>query len=259
MPCDVLRFSDAWSGYNPAIDTIISGNPAGEHTQLHFPTPFLGGMGGGIGRPVLDRDDHRVFPFSYISPVSPLQKWFLDKRGLASGFAVGRALIAQYGVVKTFVVVGFTYLGVCLLTIPVLRVPPPGYSLKGITVDTVKGTENLNMIVKGAETEGSTDTGEGEEKAAVNVDVQEGKEGNEVGGGMGDGNGDGEAKQAVLEVSPTSPLAAMQAMNLVDAISSIKNQFHKDANEASTINAVFAIFTALGRISIPYLVRLHRP
>ncbi|KAJ3302643.1 hypothetical protein HDU93_006584, partial [Gonapodya sp. JEL0774] len=33
----------------------------------------------------------------------------------------------------------------------------------------------------------------------------------------------------------------------------IKNQFHKDANEASTINAVFAIFNALGRISIPYL------
>ncbi|TPX36006.1 hypothetical protein SmJEL517_g01798 [Synchytrium microbalum] len=97
------------------------------------------------------------FGLTYISPVSPLQKWFPDWRGLASGFAVagfgGGTLVASYfisylittyGVGYSFLVTGITYAVVMLLCVPFFRVPPPGYQVGAINVNVVKGEAAIN-------------------------------------------------------------------------------------------------------------------
>ncbi|TPX43415.1 hypothetical protein SeMB42_g04736 [Synchytrium endobioticum] len=96
------------------------------------------------------------FGLTYISPVSPLQKWFPDHRGLASGFAVagfgGGTLIASYfityliniyGVGYSFLITGFVYAGIMYLCIPFFRIPPPGYAVKSMGVDQIKGSDNV--------------------------------------------------------------------------------------------------------------------
>ncbi|XP_055340902.1 L-lactate transporter-like [Paramacrobiotus metropolitanus] len=102
---------------------------------------------------------------SYISPVSPLQKWFPEMRGVAAGLAVcgfgagsvfspytQRELIGpEYantgkvflGLELTFVILGSCYFVIMTTSALVLRMPPPGYTVKGVTVYTVKGAENL--------------------------------------------------------------------------------------------------------------------
>ncbi|KAJ3111613.1 hypothetical protein HDU96_005519, partial [Phlyctochytrium bullatum] len=105
---------------------------------------------------------------AYIAPVSPLQKWFPEIRGLAAGFAVcgfgGGSIIAPYtqkaligpdfaklgdpgknlGVPLTFVVLGSVYFVLMVGAGVVLRMPPPGYEVNGITIDTVKGAERAD-------------------------------------------------------------------------------------------------------------------
>lgn len=80
----------------------------------------------------------------YISPVSALQKWFPDKRGLAGGFAVcgfgaGSIVISKVqlplidllGLPLTFVTLGSIYFILMIISACVLRTPPPNYSLGG--------------------------------------------------------------------------------------------------------------------------------
>ncbi|KAJ9071783.1 hypothetical protein DSO57_1033596 [Entomophthora muscae] len=75
----------------------------------------------------------------YISPVSALQKWFPDKRGLGSGFAVcgfgaGSIVLAlvplplskQVGLALTFVILGLVFFVLMAGASLVLRTPPPG-------------------------------------------------------------------------------------------------------------------------------------
>lgn len=76
----------------------------------------------------------------FISPVSALQKWFPDRRGLASGIAVcgfgagslasaelESFLIQSLDLPLTFVVLGVAYF-ICIVTAGlILRTPPPGY------------------------------------------------------------------------------------------------------------------------------------
>ncbi|XP_055357334.1 L-lactate transporter-like [Paramacrobiotus metropolitanus] len=107
---------------------------------------------------------------SYISPVSPLQKWFPEMRGIAAGLAVcgfgagsifspytQKALIGpdyaktgqiNLGIELTFVILGSCYFVIMALCAMVLRMPPPGYVVKGVTVHTVKGAENLFVAKK---------------------------------------------------------------------------------------------------------------
>jgi len=78
----------------------------------------------------------------YISPVSVLQKWFPDRRGLASGIAVcgfGAGSIAAakiqirlidaLGLPLTFVVLGSIYFALMTISSIVLRTPPPNFSI----------------------------------------------------------------------------------------------------------------------------------
>lgn len=76
----------------------------------------------------------------FISPVSALQKWFPDRRGLASGIAVAgfgagslvsskleMFLIEQMDLPLTFVILGVAYFMCILMAGMILRTPPPGY------------------------------------------------------------------------------------------------------------------------------------
>ncbi|KAF9121078.1 hypothetical protein BGW39_010865 [Mortierella sp. 14UC] len=88
---------------------------------------------------------------SYISPVSALQKWFPDRRGVAAGLAVSGfgagsivmakipdPLAAAVGLPLTFVVLGSFYFVVMVICAFVFRVPPPGYVVNGLDVWAVR-------------------------------------------------------------------------------------------------------------------------
>ncbi|KAK3842467.1 MAG: major facilitator superfamily domain-containing protein [Linnemannia gamsii] len=88
---------------------------------------------------------------SYISPVSALQKWFPDRRGVAAGLAVSGfgagsivmakipdPLAAAVGLPMTFVVLGLFYFVVMVICALVFRIPPPGYVVNGLDVWAVR-------------------------------------------------------------------------------------------------------------------------
>lgn len=88
----------------------------------------------------------------YISPVSPLQKWFIERRGAAAGLAVcgfgaGSILapflqkwaITALGLPLAFVFIGSIYFVVMSISALVLRMPPPNYIVDGMSIDTIKG------------------------------------------------------------------------------------------------------------------------
>ncbi len=97
----------------------------------------LGGCGCGIG---------------FTTPVAPLLRWFPDRRGMATGFAVmgfgGGAIIGaplavrlmrafagptSVGVAETFAVLGAIYFVAMLTGALIMRVPPPGWTPPGWT------------------------------------------------------------------------------------------------------------------------------
>ncbi|KAK3813378.1 MAG: oxalate/formate antiporter [Benniella sp.] len=87
---------------------------------LYFGYGVLGGAGLGL---------------CYISPVSALQKWFPDRRGLAAGSIILakilQPLIVAIGLPLTFVL-GCCYFGAMLICAMVFRVPPPRFQVNGM-------------------------------------------------------------------------------------------------------------------------------
>ena len=98
----------------------------------------LGGIGLGLG---------------YISPVSTLIKWFLDRPGMATGLAImgfgGGAMIgsplattlmnhfkspASVGVVETMLVMGVVYFAFMMIGVFTIRIPPPDWKPAGYVV-----------------------------------------------------------------------------------------------------------------------------
>ena len=90
---------------------------------------LIGGIGCGLG---------------YISPVSTLVKWFPDRRGMATGFAImgfgGGAFLAGYlnpyfmgifGVAKTLMILGVTYFVIMMIGARIIRRPPTGWKPAG--------------------------------------------------------------------------------------------------------------------------------
>ncbi|XXQ36718.1 Major facilitator superfamily (MFS) profile domain-containing protein [Plasmodiophora brassicae] len=103
---------------------------------------------------------------AYISPVSVLQKWFPDRRGITAGLTVAgfgagtivatytqKALMAPIGpggpptldVYAVFLVLGTAYFMVMQASGRVLRIPPPNYAVDGVTVSTIKGADELDV------------------------------------------------------------------------------------------------------------------
>ncbi|KAJ3065676.1 hypothetical protein HDU98_010949 [Podochytrium sp. JEL0797] len=212
---------------------------------------------------------------AYISPVSPLQKWFPEYRGIAAGFAVfgfgGGSIIAPYtqkyligldyqlntsankflGVPLAFVILGCVYAVIMALGSLVLRMPPPGYEVRGIKIDTVKGAETLHQdIVIPA----------------------------------GDDVADFQPISGTSESSPTkqskNDFSTYFRMTLWDSIMSaefrlmyvmfigaqitglminskiqgiVGTQFGKTGNEPINVNAVLGVFNLLGRLTLPFM------
>ena len=88
---------------------------------LYFAYGILGGLGLGAG---------------YITPVSTIIKWFPDKRGLATGLAImgfgfaslltspiAQVLIADFGVSKTFYILGIIYFVVMFVVSQFIKRP----------------------------------------------------------------------------------------------------------------------------------------
>ena len=96
---------------------------------LYFSYGFLGGIGLGLG---------------YIVPVATLVKWFPDRRGMITGIAVAgfgagalitapiaSRLIANVGVLKTFAILGISYLIAVTVSALFIKDPPPNYRPAG--------------------------------------------------------------------------------------------------------------------------------
>jgi MFS family permease len=107
---------------------------------IYFGYGVLGGIGLGLG---------------YISPVSTLVKWFIDRPGMATGLAImgfgGGAMIASplsvwlmhhfqsatnIGVEQTFIVMGILYFLFMMFGMLTVRVPPPGWKPAGYVAPT---------------------------------------------------------------------------------------------------------------------------
>ncbi|KAF8929402.1 oxalate/formate antiporter [Dissophora ornata] len=91
----------------------------------------------------------------YISPVSALQKWFPDRRGVAAGFAVcgfgagsiafakvPLPLIGAIGLTNCFLTLGCCYFAVMFVCCLIFRVPPPGFTVNGMDIYRNKVDEN---------------------------------------------------------------------------------------------------------------------
>ncbi|KAI8805230.1 major facilitator superfamily domain-containing protein [Cladochytrium replicatum] len=239
----------------------------------------IGGMGLGIG---------------YISPVSPLQKWFPEMRGIAAGLAVcgfgGGSIIApltqlaligskyakdptqgNLGVPLTFVILGSIYFVVMVVCGLALRMPPPGYEVKGINIETIKGAENTatnaNVNVAAA----------GSSSAAVaTIEVQ-------VDGDQKDKEEKEKLNQAtevaiVVEEPTASNTASLFSMTLLESLGSrefglmyamlfcaqitgllviskiqtiCSNQLKTSADMAATYNSALGVMNLLGRLILP--------
>ncbi|KAF9431451.1 hypothetical protein BGZ76_000288 [Entomortierella beljakovae] len=108
----------------------------GIHTKIIALIYFGYGVVGGAG-----------LGLCYISPVSALQKWFPDRRGIAGGFAVcgfgagsialakvPEPLIKAVGLTKCFLILGCAYLAVMFVCCLIFRTPPPGFTVNGLDI-----------------------------------------------------------------------------------------------------------------------------
>ncbi|KAJ3030172.1 hypothetical protein HDV00_009084 [Rhizophlyctis rosea] len=246
-----------------------------------FPLVFFGyGFVGGAGLGI-----------SYISPVSPLQKWFPDLRGVAAGLAVcgfgagsifspytQRALIGpdyaakgiqNLGLPLTFVILGACYYVLMVIASFALRMPPPGYHVNGIDIHTIKGAEGM-----GTGTVASPTVVPSGEAVAEDGKVPQVK-----------------AVEAQPEVTIVTPVAAANpfALSLEQALSSreyimmyvmffcaeltglliiskiqsiVNNQLGRDTQTAANINSILGGCNLLGRLVIPTLsdvVKTRKP
>ncbi len=106
---------------------------------------YLGGIGLGSG---------------YITPVSTIIKWFPDRRGLATGFAImgfgfaslvtsplAQSLMIRIGVGKTFYILGLVYFFVMMIASQFIKQPPQ----EKITILTHDGKKNAmnSQIITG--------------------------------------------------------------------------------------------------------------
>ena len=80
----------------------------------------------------------------YMSTIAPIQKWFPDRRGFASGVIVSafgfslvvfaplaRTMLTGLGVPNTFIIFGASFLVICVLSSLLIVNPPQGYAPKG--------------------------------------------------------------------------------------------------------------------------------
>ncbi|CAL8072660.1 unnamed protein product [Orchesella dallaii] len=185
----------------------------------------------------------------YISPVSALQKWFPDHRGLASGIAVSGfgagaivsaklevALIQHTGLPTTFLIMGLGYFVLIFISGLVLRTPPPGFSPASLN-DTSLDSE-MHQVEMGKTVE---DDESAEKSNSKKLDDDDDKK-----------------EWTLLEALVSTDFRLMYVMFFSNilfglvAISRLSNMitdiFGKSAEHASTVVAINGGFNLSGRI-----------
>ncbi|KAJ3071858.1 hypothetical protein HDU98_004708 [Podochytrium sp. JEL0797] len=207
---------------------------------------------------------------AYISPVSPLQKWFPEYRGVAAGFAVfgfgGGSIIAPYtqkyligldyqlntsankflGVPLTFVILGCVYAVIMALGSLVLRMPPPEYEVRGIKIDTVKGAEACHedfAIHTGPIPHASTSSTTTSKNSKPDFSTY--------------------FRMTLWDSIMSAEFRLMYVMFIGAQITGlminskiqgiVTTQFGKTGNEPINVNAILGVFNLLGRLSLPFL------
>ena len=96
--------------------------------------------------------------FAYITPLATCNKWFPDKKGMISGVVVagmglgslvftpvGRAMVLSHGVMDTWLVLGFVFMGLVCTGSLFLKLPPVGYRPPGWEPAAGTGGANANF------------------------------------------------------------------------------------------------------------------
>ncbi|KAJ3196563.1 hypothetical protein HK101_008475 [Irineochytrium annulatum] len=231
---------------------------------------FIGGMGLGI---------------AYIAPVSPLQKWFPELRGLAAGVAVcgfgGGSIIAPYtqklligtnyakmgevgknlGVPLTFIILGTCYFVLMFAAAVVLRMPPPGYSVNGINIETIKGAETHSEFLKASEKKaGDVAVVEENVTAAEIVDVPAaGTDAAVTAPGFGMTLWESLTSKEFILMYFMFFCSQITGLLIISKMQQITvNQFGKSADEGVLINALLGGSNLLGRLAVPLLTDLTK-
>ncbi|KAG0608697.1 hypothetical protein M758_8G125200 [Ceratodon purpureus] len=199
---------------------------------------------------------------NYISPVSALQKFFPDFRGVASGFAVAGfgagsivwskvylPLMEHYSLPETFAILGAVLTGTMLISAVVMRTPPNDFTAHGLNV-------------RGEKVDATTgDTLYHDDKMAADID---------------DKTLDLETQKPVHDNNERAPIVmtllqsifspdfgfmylmffANQLFGLV-ALSRLANMaedlFDQTPTEASNVVSINGVFNCLGRLVLPML------
>lgn len=161
------------------------------------------------------------------------------------------------GVPLTFIILGSIYFVLMTMAAFVLRMPPPGYTVNNITIETIKGVENLETLAP-TSAELSKNDALLADKSDVTIKVED---------------------DTVAAAQPAS-VASKFAMTLPESLLSkefaltyfmflgneitgllliskiqslIQNQFTKKSEEAILINSLLGGCNLLGRLALPLL------
>jgi len=99
--------------------------------------------------------------FAYVTPIATIVKWFPDKRGLMTGFAVfgfgagslvfaplATKLIIKYGVLNAFAILGIIFLVAVAGSAQLLQNPPQGWKPKGWNPPQAEGNTNTTTLIE---------------------------------------------------------------------------------------------------------------
>lgn len=306
-----------WSNFNAPIDTLIYGTKTankapntfyiavgmfgttamllGPWLERHGPRLglLLGSSMFGIGQGIAALALHKksiagvyigygIFGgfglgLNYISPVSALQKFFPDFRGVASGFAVAGfgagsivwskvniPLMERFELSETFAILGAVLTGAMLLAAVVMRTPPNDFTAGGLNV---RGEPVARKTGTGSHDMADSDT--------KNADLETQRTDLDVHGAQNldtkTPNPDHGAARAPIVMtllrSIFSPdyvfmylmFFANQIFGLV-ALSRLANMaedlFDQSADEASNVVSINGVFNCLGRLLLPMIADL---
>ncbi|KAJ3058137.1 hypothetical protein HK102_010663, partial [Quaeritorhiza haematococci] len=166
---------------------------------------------------------------------------FIQKALIGSTFTT--TLTTNVGVPLTFVIIGCIYFVVMTLSAFVLRMPPPGYTVAGITIETIRGAEGLVVTRPLDHEKKDTSSESADAHTFVAADVSP------VPVGKGDGvPPKNPFAMTLLESLASREFAMMYIMLfgaeitgllIISKIQSIvQNQLGKDANTAATMNSI---------------------
>ncbi|KAG0332419.1 hypothetical protein BG004_001274, partial [Podila humilis] len=221
---------------------------------LYFGYGVLGGAGLGL---------------CYISPVSALQKWFPDRRGLAAGFAVcgfgaGSIVLAKVpqplfesvGVPLTFVVLGCCYFVVMCLCAVAFRVPPPGFQVNGIDMYRNKVTTSTDSSANASQgSVGGSGGGDGDTlRAGADGTNLEANQGDRAASQYNDPGVNMALSTAIFSTEYRAIYVMLFGNSIAGLVflsrlaNIVKDIFGKDAATAATIVAINGGFNLGGRL-----------